>query len=120
MQIMPDTAKSYDSSLQGLSDAQVREKLINDDAYNMQLGALIYADLYSKYDNDERLVYAAYNGGPGSNGPSADCPGLRKWECEWDSPGCYDTGQTSCTPNTGYIETRNYVQKIPNVASQLP
>jgi hypothetical protein len=119
MQIMPETARSYDSSLQDLSDAQVRDKLLNDDTYNMQLGAEIYADLYTKYDEDETLVYAAYNGGPGSNEPSSDCPGLRKWECEWDSPGCYETENTSCTPNTGYIETRNYVQKIPSVANQL-
>jgi hypothetical protein len=120
MQIMPGTAKKYDQSLQSLNDAQVRDKLLNDDAYNIQLGAEIYADLYSRYNGNEQLVYAAYNGGPGSNEPSADCPGLRKWECVWDSPGCYDTQQTNCTPNTGYIETRDYVQKIPNVASQLP
>lgn len=116
MQIMPDTAKMYDSSLRGLSDAQVRDRLLNDDTYNIQLGAKIYADLNTKYDGDERLVYAAYNGGPGSNGPSVDCPGLRRWECVWDSTGCYGTQKNDCAPNTGYIETRNYVEKIPNVA----
>jgi len=119
MQIMPGTARAYDPALQGLSDAQVRDRLLNNDAYNMQLGAQIYADLYSRYDGDERLVFAAYNGGTGANNPSSDCPGQRRWECVWDSPGCYGTSRTDCTPNTGYVETRNYVQKIPSVASQL-
>lgn len=120
MQIMPETAKMYDPSLRSLSDAQLRDKLLNDDAYNIQLGAKIYADLTQRYNGDERLVHAAYNGGPGANAPSSDCPGLRRWECEWDEPGCYGTSNTSCTPNTGYIETRNYVQKVADVASQLP
>jgi len=119
MQITPDTAKSYDPSLNDLTSAELRDKLRDDDEYNMQLGAVIYADLYRKYDGDETLVYAAYNGGEGANAPSSDCKGQRRWECEWDSPGCYGTSNTSCTPNTGYIETRNYVQKIPRVAEQL-
>ncbi|MFH1207163.1 MAG: lytic transglycosylase domain-containing protein [Patescibacteria group bacterium] len=40
---------------------------------------------------------AAYNGGPGANCGSVDCPGSTWWECE---------------VNTGYAETRNYVAKV--------
>jgi hypothetical protein len=109
MQMMPDTAKACDSALRGLSDTQVRDKLLNEDTYSIQLGAKIYVELNTQYVGDEPLVHATYNGGPGSNGPSVDCPGLRRRECVWDSSGCYGTENNDCTPNIGYIETRNYV-----------
>ena len=118
MQIMPGTARQYDSSLQGLSDTQVRDRLM-DQNYNISLGAEIYADLYDLNNGDEALVYAAYNGGQGALNPSSDCPGQMRYQCVWDSPGCYGTERTDCTPNTGYIETRNYVEKVSAVASQL-
>jgi hypothetical protein len=119
MQIMPGTAKQYDSSLRGLSEAQVRERLM-DQNYNISLGVEIYADLYERNNSDAALVFAAYNGGQqGALGPSTDCPGQMRYECVWDSPGCYGTARTDCTPNTGYIETRNYVEKVSAVASQL-
>jgi|GEM_PF-631530 len=122
LQIMPATAKQYDSSLNGLSESQVRDRLL-DPSYNISLGARIYADLYQTFDGDEIKVFAAYNGGPGALNNSTDCPGLARYQCVWDSPGCHDkngpTGRTDCVPNTGYIETRNYVQKVPAVAAQL-
>jgi uncharacterized membrane protein HdeD (DUF308 family) len=113
MQIMPETAKQYDPSLKNLSDAEVRNKLLNDDDYNIALGAKIYQDLYAAYSGDEVKVFAAYNGGPGANLPSRDCPGLMRWQCEWDNP-------EHTIPNTGYIETRNYVEKVAAVSEQLP
>lgn len=119
MQIMPDTARQYDPTLRGLSDAQVRDRLL-DNAYNIDLGARIYADLYRRYQGDTTRLFAGYNGGPGANAPSRDCPGLMRWQCEWDSPGCHGTGRTDCVPNRGYRETREYVQKVNAVASQLP
>lgn len=119
MQIMPGTARQYDNTLQGLSDAQIRERLMNND-YNIALGTRIYTNLYRQYNGDTTRVFAAYNGGEGANAPSRDCPGLLRWQCQWDSPGCHGTTNTSCTPNRGYIETRNYVQRIPQVAAQLP
>lgn len=120
MQIMPDTARQYSSDLAGLSDAAVIARLRDDDDFNIALGTQIYADLYQGYNGNEQLVFAAYNGGPGANGPSLDCPGLKRWQCVWDSPGCYDTGQTNCVPNTGYKETREYVEKVAGVALRLP
>lgn len=111
MQITPATARTYDPSLRGLSDPEVSRRLM-DNAYNISLGTRIYADLNRTYNGDARLVHAAYNGGPGANQPSRDCPGLRRWECQWDNP-------QHTIPNTGYRETRNYVERIPQVASQL-
>jgi hypothetical protein len=119
MQIMPNTARQYDPSLRGMSDAEVRNRLLNED-YNIQLGARIYADLYRGYGGDETRVFAGYNGGPGANLPSRDCPGLMRWQCEWNSPGCHGTGRTDCVPNTGYRETRRYVEKVNAVAGSLP
>ena len=112
MQIMPDTARQYDPALRDLSDAELTAKLRDDDDYNIALGAVIYEDLYTSYDGDERKIYAGYNGGPGANLPSSDCPGLMRWECEWDDP-------EHTIPNTGYIETRNYVEKVGTVSESL-
>lgn len=119
LQIMPKTARQYDSSLSGLSDAEVKAKLLDKD-YNITLGTKIYANLNETYKGDEQRMFAAYNGGPGANAPSKDCPGQMRWQCEWDSPGCYGTSNTSCKKNTGYIETRNYVKKVADVAAKLP
>jgi len=118
MQVMPDTARQYDPALRSMSDSQVRAQLLTQE-YNIALGTQIYADLYDKLGGQEQLVFAAYNAGEGSLQASSDCPGLMRWQCEWDSPGCHETGRTNCTPNTGYIETRNYVQKVAGVADGL-
>lgn len=118
MQIMPGTAAQYDPALRGLSSEEVSRKLL-DPAYNIALGVQIYGDLYERFNGNETQVFAAYNGGPGALSPSSDCPGLARYQCVWDSPGCHNTGRTDCTPNTGYIETRNYVQKVAGVAGGL-
>lgn len=111
MQIMPNTARGYDPSLRNLTDAQVRQRLL-DPAYNIQLGVRIYEDLNTRYDGDLQRTFAAYNGGPGANDPSRDCPGLMRWQCEWDNP-------QQTIPNTGYVETRNYVQRVEATANNL-
>jgi soluble lytic murein transglycosylase-like protein len=101
-----------------LDPSATRDRLLNDNAYNLALSAQYYAQQLSRF-GETRLALAAYNGGPGANQPSRDCPGLRRWECVWDSPGCYNTSRTDCTPNTGYIETRNYVTNIMSTAARL-
>ncbi len=111
MQVRPDTAKRYDSTLANLSDAQIGEKLKDPD-YNVKLGTAYLQDLASKYNGDLDKVIAAYNGGPGANKSSRDCPGSMRWQCEWDN-----TAHT--IPNTGYRVTRNYVVKVNNYYSQL-
>ena len=110
------TARSLDPSLKGMTDDEVKQKLINDDAYNLNLSAKNFNQLMDRYKNVD-LALAAYNGGAGANSPSSDCPGQKRWQCVWDSPGCYNTGKTDCTPNTGYKETRNYVTNINNAVN---
>jgi len=112
MQIMPSTARTLDSTLIGLSDAEVRAKLLNP-TYNMQLGTKLYSNLYSQYNGDLTKVYAAYNGGPGANLPSTNCPGQMRWQCLWDN-------NEHTIPNTGYAETRNYVSNVNAVRCTTP
>lgn len=118
LQVMPSTAKILDPSLNDLTDAQVIEKL-KDPSYNIELGVQLYARDYQYYGGDTTKVLAAYNGGRGANMASKDCPGQMRWQCEWDSPGCYGTGRTDCVPNKGYVETRNYVTNVANVAEKI-
>ena len=120
-QMLVSTARGLDSSLSGLTDAEVAARLKNDNTYNLSLSARYYDQLLDRY-RDPQLALAAYNGGGAANQPSADCPGLRRWQCEWDSPGCYGTGRTDCARNEGpnsYAQTRNYVTNITNVAAGL-
>ncbi len=106
MQIRIDTAREVDKeALKNLSDAQVREKLLTDHVYNVKLGTAYLKNLSAKYDGDVNKIIAAYNGGPGANKPSRDCPNSSRWQCEWDN-------KAHTIPNTGYIETRNYVTKV--------
>ncbi len=111
MQVRPDTAKLYDQSLVGLTNAQIGEKLKNPD-YNIQIGTAYLQDLAAKYGGDLNKVIAAYNGGPGANKASVDCPGLMRWQCQWDN-------KAQTIPNTGYAVTRDYVTKVNNYYSQL-
>lgn len=55
--------------------------------------------------SDPTFVIAAYNGGQGANCHSVDCEGLTWWQCE---------------ANTGYAETRYYVEAVKEVISQIP
>jgi hypothetical protein len=113
MQIRVGTARQLDpSGTSGLTDAQVGQKLMSDQNYNINLGTKYYSDLVTRYNGDTTKAHAAYNGGPMANNPSANCPGQARWQCVWDSNGCYGTTNTNCTPNTGYAPTRTYISNI--------
>jgi soluble lytic murein transglycosylase-like protein len=118
-QLLVSTARSLDPSSSGLSNDELAAKLRDDDMYNLTLSARYFRQLLGSYGNKIDWALAAYNGGPAANLASSDCPGQRRWECVWDSPGCYGTGDTSCEVNVGYKETRNYVSNITRVAGGL-
>lgn len=111
MQLMPGTA----ASMCGLSAAE-----LTDPAKNIDCGARYYANNYRQFGSHD-LAAAAYNGGSGANGASNSCPGLRKWQCPFDTGGCCPAGSitaSSCAVNIGYQETRAYVDKV-NAAAPL-
>jgi hypothetical protein len=121
-QMLVSTARTLDPGLKGLSDAEVANKLQNDNTYNLGISAKYFDQMLDRFNGDTSLALAAYNGGPGANQASRDCPGLRRWQCVWDSPGCYGTGKTDCKKNEGfssYAQTRNYVSNINAVAEKL-
>jgi len=104
-QLLLGTARSIDPNA-------TIDRLLNDNAYNMTIGAQYYARQLASFGGDTRLALAAYNGGPGANSASRDCPGRRRWECEWDNA-------AHTVENTGYRETRNYVHNITRTADNL-
>jgi hypothetical protein len=124
-QLLVSTARSLDPAARSIPEAELIVKLRDDDMYNLTLSARYFNQLLGSYGRNIDLALAAYNGGPSANLMSSDCPevgeyeALRRWQCEWDSPGCYGTSNKSCAVNTGYKETRNYVSNIKRVAGGL-
>ena len=121
-QMLISTARVLDPALSELSDAQVANKLRDDDAYAIALSAEYFSQLLDQYNGDQTLALAAYNGGGKANADSVNCPGLRAWQCPWNSSGCYGTGRTDCVPNEGfssYEQTRIYVNNINAIVNQL-
>lgn len=123
-QILTNTAKSLDTSLRTKSVEEICTKL-KEPNYNIKLSYQHYRSL----SGDFKKKVAAYNGGAGNQGAtgaSQDCSGLMRFECPWDSSGCYDKTKpndkptnTSCEVNTGYEVTRFYVDKVKKIANQL-
>lgn len=116
------------STAQGLDPSATKDKLLNDDAYNLALSAQYFKQQLDAVNGDANSALASYNGGAAALQQSRDCPGVARWQCPWDSPGCWDpntsqpNGNTSCTPNTGfdsYEQTRHYVENINNIASKI-
>ncbi|MBI2023937.1 transglycosylase SLT domain-containing protein [Candidatus Giovannonibacteria bacterium] len=110
-QIRPDTVKQLDKTGNaGLTDMQIGQKLF-DPAYSIDMQAKYLSQLSQKYSDPVKIA-AAYNGGPGANDPSRDCPGMVKWQCQWDN-------SAHTVPNTGYQVTRNYTTKVTSLATSL-
>lgn len=100
MQIMPKTAE-------GLG---INSNNLKDPATSINGGAKYIKQLKSTACNGKtknsvcdssstglNYIIASYNGGPKSNKESKTCPGQTWWQC---------------TANSGYQETRNYVDKV--------
>lgn len=69
-QIMPGTAREVATGLglkdvAALSDADLKEKLLSDDALNLKLGRAYWSQMVTRYDGNVALAAAAYNAGPG-------------------------------------------------------
>jgi len=86
----------------------------------VQKGVAHFAREYTATQNNLQLTYAAYNGGQSAVQPSACCASGYAYQCDWDcgtraahAVDCTASPRPSvCVPNTGYQETRNYVNKL--------
>jgi hypothetical protein len=114
MQVRPDTARQIEPSLRGKSDGEVAAYLQNNNN-NIDLGTRYYGSLMGKYGGNRDLASSAYNGGPGANKASQNCPGQMRWQCTCDQ-GTVD----QCTKqNTGYAPTRRYIANIQSMEKKL-
>ncbi len=132
-QLLTDTAKRLDATLRNKSVEEICTAL-KEPNYNIRLSNQHYNSLSGNF----KAKVAAYNGGScvqvagepdcrgGATGTSANCSGLMRFECPWDSNGCYDPTKpndaptnTSCVVNTGYEVTRFYVDKVKKISDQL-
>jgi hypothetical protein len=86
----------------------------------IQKGVAYFGQVYAANQNNLRLTYAAYNGGQSAVQQSACCPSGYAYQCDWDcgtrtahSLDCTASPRpAACVSNTGYQETRNYVNKL--------
>ena len=104
IQLLPGTASSY-----GLSSADrfdCEKNLQAGTSYlRDQLPHALNVSVDREHENFFIIWKGSYNAGPNALKPSMDCPGLLRFECEWDNP-------EHTIPNTGYAETRAYGKKI--------
>lgn len=69
-QIMPGTAREVAGQLglkdvAALSDAELKDRLLNDQALNLRLGRTYWQQMVTRYDGNVALAAVAYNAGPG-------------------------------------------------------
>lgn len=64
MQIMPFNAQRCSELRPNLSEAELREELIDNDVFNIECWGIIYGDDLSATNNNEVLAAKRYNGGP--------------------------------------------------------
>ena len=92
------------STARGLDPSATPNRLVNDDAYSLTLGAQYFSSRLDMYGGDTTRALAAYNGGTKANNNSSNCPGQLAWQC---------------TANSGYRETRNYVASIDGMVARM-
>jgi hypothetical protein len=92
------------STARGLDPSATPERLTNDDAYSLAMGAEYFRSRLELYDGDTTRALAAYNGGTKANEQSSVCPGMMAWQCP---------------RNSGYQQTRDYVSTIDGIVDGL-
>ena len=106
MQMMPATFQTYNTSGGSITDAQsninagfaflaaLQKNACNGSSSNPTDGCTTSNQIY---------VSAAYNGGPGINGPSADCgPSQTQWQCSINRGGLQQTYNYAYQVQTNY------------------
>lgn len=117
-----DTFTDLMPSFNGKSESEMIAYLFDPD-HNIDLTAQNLKKNLDKYGSLD-FASAAHNGGPGANDDSKNCPGIKKWQCPWDSSGCWGTSRTACKPNErsghlGYGGTRRYIPKASSMRQSI-
>lgn len=107
-QIMPETAREVAGAIgrkdiAGLSDADLKAKLLADPALNLQLGRSYWQQLITRYDGNVPLAAAAYNGGPGR----AD-----KWKTDAEAKFGPGFSPAQLASVVDIKETKDYIGKL--------
>ncbi|GER05263.1 lytic transglycosylase [Iodidimonas nitroreducens] len=100
MQLMPATANRLARQLQR---PYSRERLLNDPAFNLELGHRYFNQLLRRYDGAPMLALAAYNAGSGP---------VDRWIKDYGDPRRITADPIDWIEMIPYGETRNYVQRV--------
>lgn len=112
MQVIPSTAQHEVPELRGRSIQEVTNWLQQSPANQIKAGVIVYANRLRENNGNHDRATRGYNGGPGANLPSRDCPGITRSECLYDNP-------EHTIPNRGYEVTRRYYQGVNACAARL-
>jgi soluble lytic murein transglycosylase len=100
MQVMPSTGRQLAKKF---GVAWNQKRMLHDPAYNAQLGAAELGDLWSDYDGNLVLAFAAYNAGRGR---------VREWIGRFGDPRDPRVDPIDWVERIPFSETRNYVQRV--------
>jgi soluble lytic murein transglycosylase len=100
MQVTPDAGR-YVAKKFGASFDEKR--LLNDQSYNVQLGAAELGDLYVGYRGSHILTFAGYNAGKGR---------VKEWIERYGDPRDPKVDPVDWVERIPFSETRNYVQRV--------
>ncbi|MEP2640134.1 lytic transglycosylase domain-containing protein [Roseobacter sp.] len=102
MQIMPATGREVAASI-GRSKSFSADRLINDPAYNAELGAAYLSTLAGRFRGNVVMMSAAYNAGPSR--PD-------RWMIRFGDPRKGDIDIVDWVEHIPFRETRNYVMRV--------
>ena len=100
MQIMPATGKLLSKQL---NISYSKDKLTENEFYNLQLGTYYISELYKNFDNNIYLALAAYNAGPHR---------VSRWLKRFGDPRKKEIDTLDFIEHIPFLETRNYVQRV--------
>lgn len=79
------------------------KRLLNDPAYNVQMGSAEIADLVNAYDGNHVLAFVGYNAGRGR---------VKEWTARYGDPRNPDVDVVDWVERIPFTETRTYVQRV--------
>jgi soluble lytic murein transglycosylase len=100
MQVTPEAGRYVTKKFGASFD---EKRLMNDQSYNVQLGAAELGDLYVDYRGSHILTFAGYNAGRGR---------VKEWIAKYGDPRDPKVDPIDWVERIPFSETRNYVQRV--------